>query len=264
MNRYCDPEAPLYVPMRFNHSECSQGKDDCLLVTRFPSMWKWYCHRCKEHGIIKMDNLPPEDVIKLWKSNNIQKNKPRQSQEEIRLPMDFTNNIQNYPNPYIYLMGNGITDEEIVKYNIGYSHYYKRVIFPVYQNDELVYWQGRTIEELTKDNPKWINIKKVGREDVYFNATGPGSGVVLVEDILSAIKVARVRSCTALLGSYISNRLKLSLINCDVMIWLDYDKKKEAMDYAMGMRAMGINTNFRVTRKDPKEYSTEEIKEILK
>lgn len=265
MDKYFSLDAPLYVNVRFRHDECSAGKDPCLIVTRFPTHWKYYCHRCKWSGEKVIENLPPEDIVKLWKANQIKRGVPNQQSDEVRLPLDFTNEIyEKCPKGAVWLMKYGITPHEISKYNIGYSPTYKRIIFPVYQNNELVYWQGRTVNEVTKDNPKWINIKQRGRKDIYFRATaGNAVTIVLVEDIISAIKVARHSECVALLGSYITDDLILSLALHRVLIWLDEDKKNEAVKYLMRMKSLGIAATLRVTSKDPKEYSTDEIKEIL-
>lgn len=266
MEEYFDTEAPLYVPMRFLH-DCSKGKDPCLIVTRHPTHWKYFCHRCGLKGMRKVDNLPPGEVVKLWNANRIYKNKPEQETPDVRLPGDFTNDIVMYtPKGYAWLLQYGITDEEISLYNIGYSPYYKRIIFPVYQEDELVYWQGRLING-DDEGPKWLNIKKKGRENIYFYAPCLADkkigGVVLVEDIVSAIKIARVAESIALLGSYIPDKLLLSLKDRIVFIWLDEDKRLSAMKNVLRFNSVGIKVKLRVTKKDPKCYEEEGIWRIL-
>ena len=262
MDQYFKIEAPLYVPQRFLH-HCSRGKDPCFIVTRYPTHWKYYCHRCRISGIKKIDNMQPAEIVKVWKANKIYRDRPQQKMKEVRLPQDFSNDIKSFdPKAYAWLLEHDITDDEIIKYNIGYSQYYKRLIFPVYQNDELVYWQGRSMEPKSKENSKWINIKQLGREDIYFVVQKPMSfdKVVLVEDILSAIKVGRVVNTIALLGSYISDDLILFLKTKEIYIWLDKDKTVAAIKYFMRLRATGIKTHLRVTSRDPKFYLEEEIR----
>ena len=259
-----DINMPLYVPQRFSHKNCSENKDNCLIITRYPSHFKWYCHRCEKAGLHRIENIPPGDIVNMWKADQIYKDKPEQSPKEIRLPMDFTNDIKTYSAAaYAWLLKYSITDEEIVKYNIGYSPHYKRVIFPVYQDCKLVYWQGRTLDEVTKRNPKWLNIKEQGRANIYFYAGYTRDSIVLVEDIISAIKVGRVIKSIALLGSYIPDSLILTLKDFKVYIWLDEDKKAEAVKYYLRLQSHSIRVWLRVTKEDPKYYTEEEIEEVL-
>jgi DNA primase len=214
-------------------------------------------------GIKKINNLPPEEVVNIWKSNKIDRWKRRQSAKSVRLPEDITNDLQRQaPAEYLWLQLQGITDEEIIKYNICYSGYFGRVIFPVYsEHGDLIYWQGRKIDG---DGPKWLNVKQQDREDIYFKAFNEkGRGIVIVEDMISAIIVARVNSSLALLGSYIPDKLVLSLKDRDVYVWLDEDKKNEAVKHYIRLKSHNINVRLRVTKKDPKCYSEDEIKTIL-
>ena len=268
MEKYFDVGSILYYPER-HHCKCSEGKDPCLIVTRFTTHWKFYCHRCGMSGIKKIGDLPPEEVVKLWHSNRISKDRGRQVVKQMRLPEDVTNDIHTYAmSEYLWLQTAGITDEEIVKYNICYSPYFERVIFPVYdRDDKLIYWQGRKV---VGDGPKWLNVKLMGREDIYFEVDhqirypkGKAVGVVIVEDIISAIIVGRTCSSLALLGSYIPDSLILYLKDRVVYIWLDKDKQGDAVKHFMRLQSHGIKAKLRVTKRDPKHYSEDDIKSII-
>ena len=87
---------------------------------------------------------------------------------------------------------------------------------------------------------------------------------MIVEDILSAIKVGRVSNSISLLGAYIQDSLALSLRGYTIYIWLDSNKYTESLKYLRRFRSFGIDCRIIHTDKDPKCYDTLEIEERLK
>lgn len=221
--------------------------------------WVFYCHRCHMSGFKPLIGLSPDRMV-----NHIKSRKENTIEEysNIYLPKDFTNNIPD--KGLVWLYKYDITNVEIVKYNIGYSAYYDRVILPVYDSKRnLVFYQGRYLGEPSSEHPKYVNVK-AKRDNIYFNCAGTNNKVVLVEDILSAIKVNRVGYETiALLYATVPLTLAEYLHNKYVYIWLDADKYKESIKYMFALGNLGIKVKRVITRKDPKSYSSLEIKTIL-
>jgi hypothetical protein len=92
------------------------------------------------------------------------------------------------------------------------------------------------------------------------------STIVLVEDVISALKVGYVHPCVPLFGSHISNRL-INIIETNkynVLIWLDKDKIKEAKTFRDKFRAKGLNSGVIFTPKDPKYYYKYQIWDYIK
>jgi hypothetical protein len=261
-----DPEAPIGQAVRFRHDspDCSRGKDSCLIVTRTESGWKFYCHRCGAKGVRGLDGLPPDKMKKWYEAK---KNVPKQTEKVVTLPRDFTLDLTKHPKAYAWLMTLGITDEQIRKFRIGYSRYFDRLIFPVYMDGKLVFWQGRTFNPITKENPKWLSVRVPRDQDVFFIAGGDPlpNTIVLVEDILSAIKLSTVCHAVALLGVYIPDKLmwRVKKSGLHAVIWLDQDKTDKSLWYCNRFRAAGIPTRVRSTTLDPKKYTTKQLKEIL-
>lgn len=85
----------------------------------------------------------------------------------------------------------------------------------------------------------------------------PSSSVLfLVEDAVSAIKIARQFDAMPLLGSNISHK-KLARIEKfynSVVFWLDADKYKEAQGLSTSAKLVGLNSRVVYTERDPKEY----------
>lgn len=253
---------PIGVEVRFNHEECGD-KRSRLYVTRLANGWKYHCHNCAPQcsGFYRLSGIPsPKEtldaVLKVTEKTNHFVGK-------VELPSDFTTRIPGTGLTWLYKYG--ITDEEIACYNFGYSRHLNRLVLPVYQDDVLIFWQGRNLGQVTKQNPKYLNIRSKGR-DAYFRVGCGGislpNKLAIVEDILSAVKVGRICPSIALLGSYIPDSLTRILVKYQkVGIWLDPDKKKEAIRYAARyQKLLGKLVIPILTDKDPKDYTDAEIK----
>ena len=114
-----------------------------------------------------------------------------------------------------------------------------------------------------KDHPKWVGY---GINDNLLHITGNNhfpNSIVLVEDIISAMKVGHISPTLCLFGSNISLKrlatLKLLGYN-EVIIWLDWDKKEYAIKAAQLAQSIGLNSKVIHTKLDPKDYNFEEIK----
>lgn len=260
-----DPEAPIGLPVRYLHESCSKGKGPCLLVTRTDTGWVYYCHRCGLKGFRGLDGMPMEKIKKWWEAK---KNVPKQVERTVRLPSDFTLDLSKHPKAGAWLMSLGITDFQIQEYRIGYSRYFDRLIFPVYMGGKLVFWQGRTFHHVTRENPKWLSVRVPRNQDVWFTAPCHSGcdRVVLVEDILSALKVSNVAHAVALLGVYIPDTLMWRLLKSkkEVVIWLDQDKTDRSLHYTLRFRSAGIPTSMRSTPLDPKKHTIKQLEEILR
>ena len=163
-----------------------------------------------------------------------------------------------------------LTREDLYRHNALWSETMQRLIFPMFADGQLLAWQGRSFfldEESQKKYPKWFG--KGNLKDT-FNIINQNNRLVLTEDIISAIKVSKCGvGAMPLFGCQIGReRFKrlYSLIDrgSDVLIWLDPDKRKEALlEERMGLLS-GLATRVIFSSKDPKEHSFGEIEEKLK
>lgn len=255
-----NPSAPVGEGRRFQH-DCTHKHDKSLVITRTMDGWAWYCHRCKQGGVRDLSGRSPKDVAQFMKSLDVQ---PTKTVQQMRLPLDYTKEISAAGLAYLYMRG--LTDADIKKWKIGYSAKYSRVIFPVYDGRNLIYFQGRTTLQVARDNPKWMNVYQAGRRDVYFIANQMFShDVVLVEDIISAIRVSHVSDTYALLSTHIPEDLVLELSKkySTIFFWLDPDKRIKIVATARRYRAFGINARGILTDKDPKYYTDGQIRRYI-
>jgi hypothetical protein len=90
--------------------------------------------------------------------------------------------------------------------------------------------------------------------------------LVVVEDVVSAAKIARQSDAMPCLGSHLP-RQKLTRLKpfYDVLyVWLDADKLNEARDIAQQAKWLGFDTRVVYTPLDPKEYSDGEIADAIR
>lgn len=154
----------------------------------------------------------------------------------------------------VWLKSYGITDEEIHRYGFLWDPQRQRLVFPIYKEGEVVFWQGRRFGE----GPKYLSWGRIP-EPVLFS--GPGRTVIFTEDAVSAIKVARRTNASPLFGSHVpANALKWASERFSgIGVWLDPDKAMEGSRAVLRAQAMGYVANGIYSPKDPKEHSDTEI-----
>lgn len=147
--------------------------------------------------------------------------------------------------------------------------------FPFWQyldNDMILLgYQARVFGE-GKEKCKWLSFGDV-QSIVHVLNNGVGHALikttrlVLVEDIISAIKVSRLGiSAMPLFGVNIKSRIgQFRVLNpLELIIFLDPDQHKHSITESNLLRLNGFKTHTVLSKKDPKEYTYDELKELLK
>ena len=246
---------------RFNvdvNDEAYVGKKACPKcgskdnVHRYPDGHEYCFGGC---GYYKAAPLTKEAICALLKN---EENKVLDKQEILSFASDATNILLN---PGLtWLKKYGILDSEIEEQDILWSASQEQLIFPIFDADkQMIAWQARNfISDLSKYHT-------VGKMDSILHILGltkhQKTDIIIVEDIVSAIKVSRYFRSVPLFGSGCS-RNKLSRIRRytdNIRFWLDRDKFGEAMKLSRMAAQMGFKTSVIYTEKDPKEYFNQEI-----
>lgn len=215
-----------------------------------------YCFSCGYYiGNGKGLNLK-DIAIRLEKENN------NKNGNSVALPDDFDYYI---PERCIeWFKQYGLTNEEISANKIGWSEQYERLIFPVWDvGGNLLFFQGRKFPTDGGRHSKYVT---GGQSQDVFHLLGPDDpSIVLVEDAVSAIKVARVAQVMPLWGSTIGpERIRrLSMSFKRLVIWLDKDKAEYSLKTRLKASPYFDEVRSIITDKDPKWYNDLEIKEIL-
>lgn len=161
----------------------------------------------------------------------------------------------------------GISVGEAIKHGWKYSPYWDQLTFIFKDEGGTVrctqarnFRKGSSRKYYNQGNPK----------DVLpiFSAICPSSSktLVVVEDAVSAARIAATSDAMPCLGSYLPAKKIVALKGlkyAELVVWLDHDKLKEARHIAQMAKWLGMATKVVHTELDPKEYSDTEIQEYL-
>ncbi len=189
---------------------------------------------------------------------DLQHRKNSDGDEIIELPTDFSNYVP--PQPYNWLR-QYLTHLEVTQKGFGWSASEQRLIYPYYESEVLKFWTGRYFGS-DPTAPKYWSEGARGKVIMLHTNNVMNDRVVFVEDVISAIKVGRVATACPILGSRIPTEylVALSKTFSKAVIWLDGDKRKEALKQAIHLNSFfrdGVKVVF--TDKDPKTYANNEI-----
>jgi DNA primase len=244
---------------------------------------KWHCWTCNSGGKKLTSLLRKLDVDKntisiireIYGDSNYN---PQQDDLEtkvyISLPKEFKSLNEppkgfnpEYKQAINYLTQRGITQKEIIKYNIGYCEdglYARRVIIPSYDSNGLLnYFVSRSYyqdEKMKYKNPP------ISKNIICFESqVNWKQPIILCEGVFDAITIKR--NAIPLLGKFPSKQLVekifMSGVN-NIIISLDNDAINEAMKAAEYFRKNGINVKMMYLKdKDASEIGYTKFYEEL-
>ena len=217
-----------------------------------------YCHACHHSTTTKS----------LTKRLDIQTNK-----KELEMPRDDFSRIPDEAREWIHKYR--LYDERAY----FWSDKYKRIVFPQYMGDDrdgmlmVAAWMRSVSEQ-----PKWLF---VGDKNVIFKYDyvvpdedydqkwrgGPVRDVCLTEDVVSAIKVSSVMDSIALGGTVLKENQHDYIRNngyTKVYIFLDPDEAGQKGAWQI-RKQLALTAECIMIRgnRDPKEYSLDELRELL-
>jgi hypothetical protein len=144
-------------------------------------------------------------------------------------------------------------NNEEIKAHFTYSPSLKRHVF-----QEGSYWEARSV---TGEQPKTLS-----HGDKPFILFGTKDPIILVEDVVSAIKVSRCCTAIPLFGNSFPAEWMVRVAKLrpqHVGIWLDSDMVATSRKAVKKFNLLAPIAGTVETELDPKCYTTEQIKEIL-
>ena len=157
-----------------------------------------------------------------------------------------------------WLKSYDITREEVREHQIQWCEPRQALVFPIYDLDVLLAYQLRHFDS----GPKWTTKGDVSNILHIIGLTEmPDCGILIVEDIVSAIKCSRHIPTMPLFGNHIStaNLQRLNKITDKLYIWLDPDMKKQSVKLASSATEIGLKVRVIYSNQDPKSESDTRI-----
>lgn len=224
-------------------------------VTHYPDDW-YKCYSCNKWW--------PGEKAAITNIINFTRNvKPTE------FPKDFTLKI---PEEFrIWWRQYQIEDSLIEKHSWGWSEERQRIIIPVSfydkkKNDLIEYWIERAVYPWQL--PKYMCPKARKYNPFIANHTVNSHSLVLVEDPLSALKIAKAGyNCWAILG--IGNDKLLPFITerpeiTKIVLWLDGDKAgRDGAKKLYSRLSSFIDCNIIIALNDPKDFDSHCIKTMI-
>jgi hypothetical protein len=168
-----------------------------------------------------------------------------------------------------WLLSYGITSAEAEEHNLKWSQKEEQLLFPIYDDENLIAYQARNFKGLgaaVTRRPKWVTYGKVAEIVHILGLTNDErNGIVLVEDMVSAIKCSRYMAAMPLFGNDLSaERMRRLLILTDKLVfWLDPDMQRKSTQLATQAKELGFKPLVVHTNCDPKEEPPARIKQML-
>jgi len=264
---------------------CKQGRNNDRLYIKRETNGDIiaYCHHCGARGIHRESGTRNIHTKRL-----LSHHEAKDSSGALALPKDIEFNINKWPvDARVWPMKYGITEDELNANRVGYSERSGGIVLPTFDAKGIlsafsVRFDKNGIERFKKYTGRSPakyrtyrakNVTGFNRLFVADKAHGTsiiGSKLVavLVEDVLSAIKVSRIAEGIALQGTGIDDEAVFTLAKkYDIIfIWLDNDNnqvKKSQSKLIKRLQLYNRNINIIYTDRDPKEFTTKEIENIL-
>ena len=244
---------------------------------------RWHCWVCDSKGrsiqsLLRKLNVDIRDLNRLkdiYGEDDYTLVEKDEYVAKLQLPSEFKqlhfkpNGFQPEYNQAInYLKERGITQADIVKYNIGYCSdglYFGRIIVPSYdENGDLNYFVARSYykeERMKYKNPP------VNRDVIVFdNQINWNEPITLCEGVFDSFSIKR--NCIPLLGKFLLSKLKNKIIEKgvkDITILLDSDAIADSTKHTDYFIKNGINVkNIIPKEKDAGDMGFKAVRELLK
>lgn len=238
----------------------------------------WTCHPPTKGrtpvSLFKRMSVPQERIneMKGYFGQNVYKN-TQETSAQVSLPQEFIPLMDNdksleYRHAITYCKKRGITELDILKYNIGYcktGRFRNRIVVPSYDKaGQINYFIARSYEKepyRKYDAPSCNKNDLIGLE-YFVNWKIP---VILCEGMFDAM--AFKRNTIPLFGKTIPKALMMKLVESDVKtiyLALDKDAFKESISYAQKLIDLGKDVYLvELDGKDPSDLGFEHVTKLL-
>jgi hypothetical protein len=242
---------------RYVEHECGGGRK--LIVSRDTKGYNAWCFRCNEPGWAPAPKLSLAERIAAAKALA----EADKQHADATLPTPQVHDLREWPlSSRVWLHKAGLGAPEIRRLGAYYHPPTDRVVLPVLEAGEPVFWQARSTGDRL---PKYLS-PAVGR-DKLLPRFGSGDSITLTEDLLSAFKIGLVAEAWCLMGTYANPRLLAGLLErkAPVNVWTDPDAagRAAAKKVHSQLKAYGIEARVIRSARDPKLHTFDQIRSYL-
>lgn len=243
---------------RYADHDCGPGRK--LLISRDTKGFNAWCFRCSDSGWAPGPQLSLAERLAAARqaasADAATRGVAALPEPQVRIPAEWPAAAR------LWLYRAGLGGPEIAQLGAYYHPDTNRVVVPVLDGSEVVFWQARSIDGR---QPKYLS-PPVDRSTLL-PRYGHADRIVLTEDLLSAFKIGLVGEAWCLMGTHAGPRLIAGLLQrqAPVAIWLDPDEagRKAAKRVFSQLKAYGIGARVIRSERDPKLHTFDQIKECI-
>ena len=208
-----------------------------------------------------------DELVELVGETKFYKSKDTQEKVGVSLPKEFKplwnggdGIVKRHALSYLY--NRNISDEDIMKYNIGYCDeglYSNRIIIPSYDsNGQLNFFVGRDFYSSKMKYKNSPTPKDVIGFDLFINWDEP---IILCEGVFDAMSFKR--NAIPLFGKTVMNKLHKKILESNVKtlyLALDNDAMSDAINICKNFMSEGISVKLMTLKdKDPNELGFKKL-----
>ena len=261
-----DGEGQVHV----NHVDCPAGLDKkrrLYIRRKSDGSVVYFCHHCGASGRYVTNKFSGKKAgaslaATLRGTGNIQP----------RLPADFSVDEREWPaKARAWLYKYQLSSADIKRGKIGYSESLGRLILPQYDSNGLKMYQSRIVYEDKDTLPKYMTYGSVNDTVALYerDISTRGDTIVLVEDVVSALRCSKYYDTIALLGAHMHDSHVKSILTHKYksgIVYLDMDNphiKSQALTMKRKLDMILDQVRVIHAEKDPKECGSKELESIL-
>lgn len=240
---------------------CKDTSENTMSLTRNVAAILYHCYRasCGKSGVI---GAPVN------KSKSKKEFKPKIFDKEVFTAIGFSG-ASNAPAAEYLAKYEIFWDTSIIE-EIGWLLEERRIVFPLF--NLMGYKWGTLTKAIDKNiKPKTILYKEQDWPSIHFPvmcASG-GETLILVEDVISSIKLSTYIPCASLLGTHLSEEMVMylkSLNYKEIRLMFDRDATAKALGYVNKYKGVLNLSVLEVSKpySDPKDIPRKELEEMFK
>lgn len=231
-----------------------RNKDKSFSLTkRIDGLVLFICHRakCGRHGRLNHGEI-------LLNEEQASPFVPREYLEDTRVltTAEYTSLYASY----------GLSPADIMDHRLAMEVRSGRLVIPVMSPKlKLRGYEARLMPDVESEAPKTLHYKEIDEPWLGWFA-GPTQGVVvIVEDVISAIRVSSLYTSASLMGSHITMDDMMELVGYtdDLVLCLDRDATAKSLKFKQRFQYVAPKLEVRILENDLKYSSDDEITRLV-
>jgi hypothetical protein len=176
----------------------------------------------------------------------------------------------NFPHKVVeWIAKYELEPQDLIKYHVKWSPSREQLVYLFHgESNDVVLWQARNFREGTTHKNRFFTGGTPEKVVANYRPSQETGTAVLVEDCISAIKIAMSGGGTGIpcFSSSMSNGKLIQIANRynKVDVWLDNDKFNSSCKLSNRLKLLGCESRVIHTSYDPKEYNLFELKEYIR